>query len=309
MRNPLICSALGISASGRRRRLRENALRQAERRSSEGVPTRIPFLKKALCGIEITPPPPARQFASPQPPFVVKTSIGPLIDPRSSLAHVARLNETTYDDGLQYVPVRKYAGELARFEQRRCSTEFEGDLKYSTVLDEDSKVCIMNGASYHDHIFQVFISPRGNDLSETKAHEREHAIHMSLWGMAGLHHRLLPVFIREYLAMLAAMIGADGHGLIGESRIMFRERIKTSTTRPYGLAAKLFELQLRAVHGFSKTDIDLAMGALMFPDESRPYQFELLQRLKACGKSEYSRMYLTLFGIGREDIQEVVSKL
>jgi len=302
--------ALGLSAKERKRSFREKAIREMERSASLGLPTRLPFLRKALCGLD-SPcgSAPEPRTVRPSGPFVVKAGIEPILHPREALAEVLHFNSAMHQEGVQFVPVSICGGELARYDTRRCTTAFEGDLKVSSLLDSDPKIGIRNDACYDDHIFQVFIKPRTEHRRlprEVLVHEKEHALHGSLWGLAGFHHALLPLTAKEYLAMLRSLVETGDTGILEGPYTDFLEKLKDGNQRPYAVASAFFVVKALSVHKMTDYEVVLAIGANYWPE-----QFESgrgpLDRLRRCGEIEYNKAYQALFGMDIDDIREIIS--
>ncbi len=326
MSNPLIYPALGFSRETRRHALREKALRMADGLASRGLPTRLPFLKKVLCGIEAEPPPSSRPAGLPPQPIVVRLKPGLSRELSEATEQIARWNSATRDDGLQYVPIKRGRYEVYHYEQRRCDVALEGDLLIASVPDMDPTISLPNKAFYSDRLFQIFINPHEilypkefapetliegpiRNIDAALVHEKEHAIHCTIWMITGLPPRLMPSAVQEYLAMLSATVNAGDDGLIGESRLLFWKRVIGPETMPYALAAKYFEYRMRLGYNLTPLILEGAMHAAMFPRRASELDFLCLEKIREYGKMEFDSAYRRLFGLDLQDIREVVSLL
>lgn len=305
MQNPLYRPMLGFTIKERKRRLAGNILKKAELRGSLGLPTRMPFLKKKLCGID--QPLPARARVPDMDSFSVKTSFKDLLQPEKALADVTRWNTAMAETAVQLVSVASGPGEMARYEKRDCETSSFGDLKLTRV-QVDQSVQMRFEAFYSNHLFQVF-SDSGSDRpqAEIHAHETEHALHESILEFMGLPLRLFPTTAREYLAMLASLIESDDIAILSTARVHFSEKMRSRKERPYASASAYFIAKLLAKHGLSLNDVDYSLGAVLL-DEPAGAQ-EVFDRIKGHARLEYANAYKALFGLAPEDIAEVVSGL
>jgi len=312
MRNPLIYHALGLSSPTRKRRFAEKLLRSAERCEAQKLPTRIPFLKASFCGQDVPQGQTCAIDMGERPEgarIFIGRSLRGLANPHLALQEAIAFNSSYAGRGLQFFFSDDKEGHFICLRLIRAKTRWIGDLKLSMLQSGGQAAGGMRkGAAYFDTLFQVFMRSDLEDIRRAIMHEEEHARHLSLWRMIGLPGKLFPHADREYLAMMVPLIQHGDTSLVRVTRHDLKSNLEMRQTQ-YVCASARFLYRLAARYSMPTYEADMAVGAELIPDEVPDECFELLENMRCYARMEYKKEYARIFGIGLDDIREVISGL
>jgi len=314
MHHPL-AYALGTNAASRAARLRERMLKTAEKDHRCGLPPRLCFLKKYLCGQDVPD-----CFSKPDnAPHYQEGAVIPIryaegaTSARDAMRDISRFNKANAAAGLQAVVQTPGKGEAYRFLVTRCRTTTIGDLLLSESLLRPNAG---SDGHYHVPLHQVFVyaSVATSSFRSIVKHECEHAAHLSLWWLADLPLLSFSRRDMEYLSMLVPL--RDG----GDTEIIYRCHVPRGSPkrdrRCYRGASCHFISNLQQRYGMTDGEIIRGlhnpedgealrfaelMGETVGPDDARHHM-----RLRECAALEYDRTYNHLFGLPINAIREII---
>jgi hypothetical protein len=303
---------LGMSRRARKLGLRERMLRKAESNSKKGLNTRIPFLKKALCGQDVRIP---RETKNDIPDMkegevlIVKCGLRPLFTISSESEMAARFNMANVGSGLQALPAKPEKGEMGRYVVGRCKNELIGDLIISEVpIERLTPMTLRGTAAYFYDINQIVKSETASE--STLAHELEHATHLGLWHLAGFPRILIRSSEAEYFSLLVELrdFATVELAYLGTWDIPHLREGQS----PHMEASRRFRKALERLHGMKPYEIDLGVCAAFAPglgNEPSPEDVGLLKKIREFAGTEYKSAYEKLFGLSLEDIRGIVASL
>lgn len=321
MASPPFHLYLGLTPRSRKFNLRKRMIRNAGYNAGEGLCTRIPFLKKMLCGQEAADGESARSRG-----LLKEGKEGDIREMKLDWAFYlrggrfyrenARFNSYHAGRGLQAVPVHLDESRCARFRVCRCEIFYAADLKLARVLEDRPELALGGGGMFNPPLFEIFLMKEQKDYSwsHTVAHEMEHAVHLSLWQMAGLPFFLMDTQDAEYLAMLRTLKDlGEAPQLLAWKNDYFSTILKNDPDRvPHDSAAVSFVDALLGKYRMSAREVAMGIAWSVREtieqslDNSCPAQ---LERIRKAAADEYHRTYKRLFGLPLEDIRDVIASL
>jgi hypothetical protein len=317
----------GLTTKTRKKRLQERIRRKAKSNAKKGLPTRIPFLKKHICGQDV-PNGESSNLSSTKCPWE-EAKVGDVFELpvdwkfkfkyKRFLERVALFNAHKAKHGIQasFIPISKSSGFVS-FIVSKCEVEYLGDLKVTRVLDP--VFAFSSSGQYQTIMFQIFLKDKPKfPWRYVITHELEHAVHTSIEYFYGLPDKLLSSEDKEYLAMLKTIqvVGDlceftmfdNPHVIIEPAH--FKGVIPGKEKAPHYITAKKFYEALQSKYGLDEYSI--AMGVVWSmrsraPTEVDPSFAEQLGKIQAAAGQEYARTY-EQFGLSLEDIREVIDRL
>lgn len=313
---------LGSMPKIRKTRLRDSILRNAECYLSLGLSSRIPFLKKSLCGqnapdAESAPAKSTLGIAGAEDgKFEIDVTRETFLASALFFSRLARFNSRYSALGIQAFP----ENDIDRFSVCRCDIRFIGDLKITLRKDAPAPDCAGKAAApleiralYCDPMFQVFVNS-GQDSARILIHETEHAIHSSLWRLAGMQFYSLEPEDSEYLAILKTIMetGDKDIGNLDEFRMIGNPDVPESAAYP--AAVKRLGWILSERYGISRTELErIAISwlskVIWLNDPSGRFVHgrRCIEKIRSAARTEFFRGYEHLFGVSYTDLQDVVS--
>ncbi|NYZ74527.1 hypothetical protein H0O00_05265 [Candidatus Micrarchaeota archaeon] len=326
---PPLYLTLGTTAASRKRRLCSRMQKQAEANARNGLSTRIPFLKSALCGQETlngeSVPAQPRKLDKDAPeghslPFTVNYLA--LFRLRSFWDDIMRFNSFNASRGLQAISLERPVNNQLLYRVTACDISYVGDLRIARVTGDESGFTLGGGGVFSPILYGIALSKAQSFYSGShiQCHEIEHARHHSLWHLAGFPFLALPSKSTEYLAMLKTLIE------LGEAPQLLAWRNEFIDVLPFkgppgdrkahDAAALMFIQRLTERYGMTREEVALAIiWTLREEVEARHGQevslscAEHFERMKAAAFIEYRETYARLFGMSLDDLRDVVSRL
>ncbi len=316
MTNPLIYFQLG-GHSQRKLRFRDKVVQTALSHRERGLPTRIPFLKAELLaqdvpsGLTSKETEPVSSFPE---GFVLSVpkrfNILTIPDYSGTIIH---FNAANVPGNLQFIPTTAEKGEFRRFVVFPCDSYWIGDLIVSKLREMAPIFHGRGDGFFNPNFFQIFLKHDVNEKTEkTLAHEKEHAIHISLWRMIGLPISFFNTVDAEYLSILSALIQRNCAELVAGTKWYPKKNFRLNAL-PYHLASLRFIYHLRTRYGMRGFEVDLAICATyddVFEEGQLDQEsFDYLRRMKEAAQNEYERTYQRIFGLSLDEIREVIAGL
>jgi hypothetical protein len=314
-------SSIGVSTRSRKIRFRDDLLRDLECNIRFGNSSRLPFLKKVLCGQDT----PDAETVSPVSWSTYDFPEGAAL--ADSRRWISLFNASHADTGLQAFPETFDDSISDRYIVTSCDTRFVGDLKITTRnngITPPSDVY----AVIVPPLFQVFLNPPESqyEFASTLAHEMEHAVHLSLPAPYG-PFAYAPTEDSEFLAILKQIKD------VGDLAPILVHRSKRNPhEHPFIRAAERLQLVLDFFHGISRLDLAFACSYwscrpepqitlrpstdTLWSELARTSRFygayekeDIYQRVIDAAGMEYEKEYRRHFGLSLDDIREIVSQI
>jgi hypothetical protein len=294
----------GFSQAARKRKLHESAVRTATQDAAKGLNTRIPFIK-SLIGKAV--------FDGPS--YNMKRFPAPIVEPglsipcgkwmkkaerRKAVRDVVQFNIENADKGVQAVTGR--GGYLVE----NGSVKYYGDLKVTTLRNSQTMGGQIDG-TYDIFIHEAFIQTSAANFEGVLDHELEHALHYSLFHLAGYPMTWLDTVTAEYLAYARGLFGGMGYGLMVAGENL------TPLTISHVCASRKFIYVLMTKYGLTADEFDRTLALFKsaeppsggLSDEAQS-SIELIAR---AALAEYDATYRRLFGLDTSDIKDVLDSL
>ncbi len=306
--------------------------REAAANASKGLSTRIPFLKRALCGEKApegesvqTSPRALNPDACEGEHFsLYANSMLSVFRLRAFWDDLARFNSASASRGLQALPVEKPFQKKIRFRVTPCEIAYLGDLRICRVLGDESGLQLAGGGTFNAAIYNVFLrkDQKYYSWNFVLSHELEHALHHSIWGLSGFPALLLPSDCAEYLAMLRTLIDlGQAPQLLAWKNEFMQVRLAEGgqdgwESIPHNEAANYFVKRLVGRYSMGRQDVAMAIAWTFREELLEGYgqdiglqSAEQFVRMRNAAIGEYGEAYRGLFGMELDDLKEAVSRL